>query len=468
VQPSAPAIARRFRAILVVAAALALALASAVPRPARADRHEPEPVLAAAELVRPALLSGPEFRVQPQAQLVGFMASFTLDTGSGPIRADSVELLEVRAAEMAAIQVLDAVAGHEAFGLAALGRVKDTGATLARVVVQPLATVAGMPAGVLRYFAGELDKWSGRLRRHGDRIGERAGNAGDPYAMVGPMNAGRDGRPGKAKRRWYGKLGRELGRQAEDAVSHGSARRALARELGIDPYAATSNPALNERLDRLAWAAAAGSMSVSELVGYLPTGARTALDHGGRVDALVWELDPEDLRERNRAVLSRWCGDGFQIRRFVRNGAFLASVQTRLASAVDAIGPGAGCEHLLDLALAAGHEVEARFLANGLAMAGDFLGPAARGSQIVPVGAGLVLLLPDGRKVLPLPVDRLSWTALAEEFFALPELADGPRSVLVGGDVSERALRELTALGWEIVVRTPYAGAPAYAHACCA
>lgn len=444
-----------------------LVLALALLSPASASRHEAEPALAAADLVRPALLSGPDFRVQPQAQLVGFMASFTLDTGSGPVRADSVELLEVRAAEMAAIQVLDEVAAHEAFALAAVSSVKDTGATLARVAGRPLATVAGMPAGVVRYFTGELDKWSSRLRRHGDRIGERAGSAGDPYAMVGPMNAGRDGRPGKAKRRWYGKIGRELGRQAEDAVSHGSARRTLARELGIDPYAATSNPALNERLDRLAWAAAAGSMSVSELLGYLPSGARTVLDHGSRVDDLVWDLDPEDLRERNRAVLARWCGDDFQIRLFVRHGTFLASVQTRLASAVDALGPGAGCEHLLDLALAARHEVEARFLANGLAMAGHHLGPAARGSTIVPVGAGLLLELPDGRKVLPLPVDRLSWTALAEDFFAQPELADGPRSVLVGGDVTDRALRELTALGWEIVVRTPYAGAPAYAGSCC-
>jgi hypothetical protein len=457
---------RKFRTVRVVSAACALALAG--PAPARAERHEAEPAMAAVELARPALLSGPDFRVRPQAQLVGFMAAFTLDTGSGPVRADSVELLEVRAAEMAAIQVLDDVVLREAFGLAALGSVKDTGATLARVAVRPLATVAGVPAGVLRYFRGELDKWSGRLRRHGDRIGDRAGNAGDPYAMVGPMNAGRDERPRKAKRRWYGKIGRELGRQAEDAVSHGSARRTLARELGIDPYAATSNPALNERLDRLAWAAAAGSMSVTELLGVLPTGARAVLDHGGRIDDLVWDLDPEDLRKRNHAVLSRWCGDDFQMRRFVRHGVFLASVQTRLASAVDAIGPAAGCEHLLDLALAAGHEVEARFLANGLVMASDFLGPAARGSEIVPVGAGLVLVLPDGRKVLPLPVDRLSWTALAEDFFDLPELADGPRSVLVGGDVSDRALRELTALGWEIVVRTPYAGAPAYARTCCA
>jgi hypothetical protein len=457
-----------FRRSHTPAISVALVVALALVPAAQAEPHESEPTLPAVELAQPALLSGPGFRVQPQAQLVGFMASFTLDTGSGPVRADSVELLEVRAAEMAAIQVLDDVRLREAFGLAAKSSVKDTGATLARVVVQPLATVAGMPAGVLRYFSGEIDKWRGRLRRHGDRIGERAGGVGDPYAMVGPMNAGRDARPRRAKRTWYGKIGRELGRHAEDAVSHGSARRTLARELGIDPYAATSNPALNERLDRLAWAAAAGSMTVSELLGVLPSGGRAVLGETSRIDNLVWDLDPENLRERNSAVLSRWCGDDFQIRLFVRRGTFQAGVQTRLASALDALEPAAGCEHLLDLALSAGHEVEARFLANGLAMAGQFLGPDARGSEIVPVGAGLLLLLPDGRKVLPLAVDLLSWTPLAEDFFAQPELADGPRSVLVSGDVSNRALRELTTRGWEIVVRTPYAGAPPYASTCCA
>lgn len=242
----------------------------------------------------------------------------------------------------------------------------------------------------------------------------------------------------------------------------------LARELGIDPYAATSNAALNARLDRLAWAAAGGSFSVGQALAGLPAGGREVLSQAGRLNEVVWELAPEDLRARNREVLARWCGDEFQLRRLSRHRPFLASVQTRLADAIDRLQPASGCEHVLDLALSSEHEVEARFLANALHMAAEFLGGDATGARLDTAAASLVLALADGRLVLPLPVDHLAWSAEADAFFRRPDLAAGPRTVLVAGGLSDRALRELTALGWDIVVRTPFAGAPAYPARCCA
>lgn len=430
---------------------------------------EAEPVLAAVDLAQPALLSGPGWRLQPQAPLLGFMARFTLETADGPIVADSVELLEVRAAEMAAIAVLDQVGAGEAFVLAARASLEDAGEAVLAVAGRPVQTLVDLPAGVLRYFQRQADRWGDRYDRHRDRLGARAGNEGDPYDMVGPMNAGGEERAGpRNKRRWWQRVGREGTRLVKDYAKYGAARRTLARELGIDPYAATSNPALNARLDRLAWAAAGGSFSIGQALGGLPAGGREVLSQAGRLNEVVWELPAEDLRARNRDLLSRWCGDDFQLRRLSRHRPFLASVQTRLADAIDRLQPASGCEHVLDLALAAGHEVEARFLANALQMAADFLGPAATGARLDTVTAALVLELADGRRVVPLPVDHLSWTTQARDFFAQPALAQGPRTALVAGGVSDRALRELTALGWEIVVRTPFAGAPAYPARCCA
>ena len=318
---------------------------------------------------------------------------------------------------------------------------------------------------LFRSFRRQAEKWGDRLSRHGDRVAHRVGNEGDPYDLVGPMSATRGTGPERPRRGWFGRLGREAGRQAEDQVGHGRAKRLLARELGIDPYAAGSNPELHARLDRLAWAAAAGSFSLAELFGTMPVGAREVLGGSRRLNDLVWELEPEDLRRRNREVLERWCGDEFQIRRFLRHRAFLASVQTRFADALDAIAPGAGCEHLLDLALAAEQDVAARFLANALLMAGEFHGRAASGAELVTIGAGLALRLRDGRLVLPLPVDYLSWTGLTRAFFRQKDLLQGERSVLIAGGVSDLALRELTALGWEIVVHVPYSAAPPYRFA---
>ncbi|MFB9068132.1 hypothetical protein [Pseudofulvimonas gallinarii] len=446
---------RHIRPAILLAAMTAM---TALPlRGEEAAAFESEPVLAAATLVSPALLAGPGYRVEAQVPVVGFMARFTLLTDDGPLIADSIELLEERAIEMAALNALDTVGHGEAFLRAAADSAGSRARAVTQVVRDPLGSIAGLPAGVLRYFQKELAKWGGRFRKHGDRIAHGARNDGDPEAVDGPMTGGRAHRPPRPDRPWYASAGREVVRQAEDAVSHGSARRALARHLGIDPYTATRNPALNERLDRLAWSAAAGQFGVDQLLGFLPAGTREAFGQGERVNELVWSMDPEDLRARNREVLERWCGDGFQLRRFIRHRAFLASVQTRLVDALDALAPRSGCEHLLDLALAADHDVEARFMANALRLAGGYLGEVGRGAQIDTVGAGLTLATRDGRLVLPLPIDFLSWTETAAGFFEQPALSTGPRLLLLTGTLSDRALRELTRRGWEVVTRVPYA-----------
>jgi hypothetical protein len=429
---------------------------------------ETEPTLPSAELVQSGLLSGPGYTVQPTTPVVGFMARFTLDTDDGPIIADSVEMLDIRATEMAAIEILDQVGQGETFGMAVRENLQSTAETVGHIVTHPVSTVKGIPQGVMRYFRGQVTKWGDRLSRHGDRVAYRSRNDGDPYDMVGPMNANRDAQPQRPRKRWYTSAGKEVMRQVEDYVSHGSAKRMIARDLGIDPYTATTNPALNERLDRLAWGAAVGSMTIGEVLGYLPRGGRETLSQTSRLNDVVWELAPEDLRKRNRVILEKWCGDDFQNRRFVRHRAFLASVQTRFVDALDGLQPAAGCEDILDLALGADHDVEGRFLANALVLARDFLGESARGSELRTINAGLVLKTRDGRRVLPLPIDYLSWTALAKDFFNQRELADGDRIVLIAGGISDQALRELTALGWEIVVRAPYSSAPPYAARCCA
>lgn len=48
-------------------------------------------------------------------------------------------------------------------------------------------------------------------------------------------------------------------------LGFGSAKRALAARLGVDPY--SGNPVLRERLDKLAWAATVGKLGV-DLMGF--------------------------------------------------------------------------------------------------------------------------------------------------------------------------------------------------------
>ena len=63
------------------------------------------------------------------------------------------------------------------------------------------------------------------------------------------------------------------------------------------------------------------------------------IDAGGKVHEAVWQLDPIDLRARNRARISPWCRDELLLRRFLAHKAFNAQLQTTLFESLRAIAP---------------------------------------------------------------------------------------------------------------------------------
>ena len=76
-----------------VALAFALLVRASLPATAgTATDFESEPVLDAATLVQPSLLSGPGFSVEPRVEVRGYMGNFTITTSVGRLGADSVEV----------------------------------------------------------------------------------------------------------------------------------------------------------------------------------------------------------------------------------------------------------------------------------------------------------------------------------------------------------------------------------------
>lgn len=78
----------------------------------------------------------------------------------------------------------------------------------------------------------------------------------------------------------------------------------------------------------------------------------------------------------------------------------------------------AGCSDVLDTALMAQNEVEARYVVNTLKLTQAYLGERAEGGTWIGLGAVLSYQTRDGERVLPLPVDYLSWTADTARWFA--------------------------------------------------
>jgi len=431
--------------------------------------NEAEPTLPAPALVQPALLSGPNFRVIPEVQVRGYMANFLIDTPYGPLRADSVELLGVRIAEIPALEALDRASRTGAFAHALAERGRKTAAAVANVAAHPVDAVTGLPAGVARYLRTQLDTWGGRAQSIADRSARKFENDGDPFrAPAGPMTAGRDVAKGdglqsaaKKERSWYARAGSETERETRRYLKYNEQRRAMAKSLGVDPN--SSNPILNEKLDSLAWAAVGGNFSAGTALGEVAGTAADVISYSGKLNQYVLEKPPEQLREENRRKLAKFCSDDDSIRSFLRRGGFNDTLRTELAESLEKLQPRAGCNDLIELAATTRGEVEARYLTNALMVIRRHA-PESAGGDLVVAGAALAWRTPAGKLMLPLPVDYLTWSDDLGEFFDQAVFAVADKTVLIGGEASIAAQRQLTDRGWNLRVRAPSDAAPAYAQ----
>ncbi len=441
------------------------------------SEYEDEPVLSAASLASPALLSGPDYKVDAKAKVGGYMARFWMQTPDGPLNADSAQLLAIRVSEIPAMITLDKASRSESFAHALASRGKKTGMAIAHVFMHPIDSITGIPMGVGRYFKHQWDVWSGRAQSASDRSSRIFENKGDPFrAPDGPMVAGRnvpneridppddayasvDPKPEPRSRAWYARTSSEIGREGKRFLKYNQSRNEIARHLGIDPN--TSNPYILERLDSLAWAAVGGNFSAGEAIGAIAGPAAVVISDSQLIDTYVLAHTPEEIRARNEKNLQSLCSDEYTIRQFLRRGGFNDTLRTNLTNLLLKIDPRKGCNELLELAATTGSEVEARYLVDALALIARH--GRARNSNLVVVGAAIAYAMPNGHVVLPMPVDYLAWTRDMGEFFARDEFTHtGDKLVLIGGEASPLTRRKLASNGWRVVTRAPYDGAPKY------
>jgi hypothetical protein len=193
-------------------------------------------------------------------------------------------------------------------------------------------------------------------------------------------------------------------------------------------------------------------MAASTAIGAIGGYAGLIVDHGSQLNEIVWKLDPDSVRERNARHLRRHCRDELLMRQFLRRGVYTPTLQTAVVDTLDVLKPASGCEALLELAMTAQSELEARHVLNTLRLTAAHLGSRAHGGGLLPVGAGLAYRSVDDELVLALPVDYLSWTQDIGNFFARDEFRVAGKTVLVSGAATMRSQRELTDRGWNIVL----------------
>ena len=378
------------------------------------------PVLKAAFLLPPDMLSGPLFKVDDEVPTDGFMGHFTLRSELGTFVVVGRELLRIRIAELPAIQQLNNMSKSQVFLDALANATAKPIQSAANIITHPVQTVQNLPAGISRLF-DRIELGAKKITQAADDP-DKSDTQRAEDAMV------------------------HVGSAAITALGFEQGRRQLAKRLGVDPY--TTNPILAEKLTDIAWVAFSGRVTVNSLVAvFVPVSM--AISGTSIVNDLVYETPAADLIIMNRQKMIAMGASETQAQALVNNRWYSLSVLTLLVTELERLSGVAGRPEVITLAATARNEEEADFFAASVHLLVRLKATERPISKMTGQGT-VVAMTPSGEEVVPAPVDYISWTERIGRFAQRPDLKAAKRSVWLTGKISEVAERGFIGLGWKL------------------
>lgn len=379
-----------------------------------AGGFEPLPQLRATELVPAELREGPHHRVREAVETDGFLHLYVIESDFGEIEAAGDELLRVRVREIAALAQLEQMQKREEFAKAMAAGLKSPFVAAWNLLRDPVDSILGVPQAAwdtVRKTAELTRRERGELEDSGFR----------------------------------------------EFIGFETRKRELAFELGVDPY--SSNRVLQKQLNRFAWAAYLGSLPFA----FVPFQGEDAPGHAGAADDRLGEIlrhyTPEDLRRLNRIELAVMGAPEELADRFLAHSWFSPRHQTILVESLVALDLVEDRARFVETALQAGSEADARFYQRAAQLLRAFHEDDEEGLvRVLGRRRAVMGTTPDGELVVPLILDRASWSrpaaAFADAVVEDQRAAGADRTrLLVSGTFSERARREFEARGITVVER---------------
>lgn len=389
----------------------------------------------ASDLLTPAQVKGPHHAVAPDVKLDGYLHVFDLTTDYGPVEAEGKSTLLTRLQEVGALAELDEVSKSKVFLQAAGTSVVNVGKGVSAAVSDPGATAKGVGGGVKRF---------------GTNLGRKAKRAGDEAVTAAK---GDDKGEGTAEKSGADQAAAAGAGVANSVLGVNATARKWAQKVGVDPY--TANPILKKALSDIAKVDKAGGLAAKIVVPVPMVVSGTA-----KVGALVWAKDPEELLKLNEQRLTETGVSATVIKQLYVSKGFTLTLHTRLAAAMAEV-KATGCADYVATAAEAGTPREASFFVESAEMLAAFhkTTPVA---GVLPDSRAMVAKTKDGRAVVLLPLDWLSWTAAFEQALtavetrAKQELSATKLEMRLTGQVSPVAKAELVKRGWTVVENVPF------------
>jgi hypothetical protein len=375
--------------------------------------YESPPVLSAAKILPPELLTGPNHRVQERVTNDGFMNIYTIDSKFGTFSAASTPLLRIRIQEINAMAAMDNLKGTKEYGTAVKESALSAMVAAKDMVFQPVQTLKTAASGVAVAF-----------QRAGDSVfGAKRSDTEDS--------------------------------KFKSLIGFSNYKREYAYDLGVDVY--SRNEVLQDRLNEISWVGFAGGLTVSAAMAAVSGGAGIAMTAIGttRLTREIFKnTTPSDLRRANMEKLKAMAIESSTAEMFINESVFSPREQTILVSALDEMKGIGDRERFVQLAALTTNADMALFRQRQAEMYAGYHKAVSPLSQFVSVGQVPGTRAANGALVFNFPIDYLVWTdslaRLVANTDALVNQLPGVtrKELWLTGNLSPRARDEMRRIGW--------------------
>lgn len=387
---------------------------------AAAGDYEVLPQLSASEILNPAILDGPNYKIRDEVSTYSGANHFMIDSQFGIFEAEGNEMLVRRVAEINAIAKLREVSRTDEFKdalkKAAISPLKSAKA----IVTDPVTAITNVPKGISKFM----------------------GRIGNTVKGIGKKEEGNDSEGAKAKQ----------------IIGYSEEKRKEAIKLGVDPY--STNQVLQKELDEIAWASFAGGAAFT--LATLPIGgaagaALTVTNVSGEFEQMLTEKTPADLKAINRKTLIGMGAGDKEADSFLRNNAFSPSAQTAFVLNLRSMKDVANRRAFVRLAAEnSSSEADAIFCVQTSSLLSKLHNGGTPLARIETLGDFPIAVAKDGTTIVALQWDYAAWTVGAAQFTGAVQnfAAQSPRNkkvlVALSGQMTPRLRQELEARGQEV------------------
>jgi hypothetical protein len=315
------------------------------------------------DLLPANIIAGSHYRIGDKVQSDGFMFTYTVDSEFGQFRATGDYALQKVLNEIQVIASLKEISRTEAFGKSVVHAAKSPLRFGEGLITDPVDTVTGIPRGLFSIF---------------ENVGEAATSEQDPSE---------DSR-------------------AKQALLVSSWKRDYCAKYYCDVY--SSNSVLQEELNRIAWAAAIGGLTVSGATTVASGGAVMVFSSvrlGDQLNEALRAEPPSRLRIINEEKLEAMQMPQDLIARFLDHPAFTPRHDTLIVAALSKLQGVKGREKYIELCLRAQDEVGANYFQNIAEIMVGYHTKVAQLTEIVPLLGIGAATASNGRTLVPVAWD---------------------------------------------------------------